>query len=212
MNILIFGGTGTLGTSVAELAEGAGHAVTSTSRTPDFGVLEAANVKFDSVIWAQGQNVNDTVASADRFNEILDANVGFIARNLRLLMEQNLLASQCRLVIISSVWEELSRENKFSYSVSKAALVGLVNSITADFAKMGIICNAVRPGVVDTPMTSGMLNADQIAKIIRQTPTRSLVTSQEVAKVILWLASPDSSGVAGQIFSIDNGWSKIRDI
>ena len=212
MNILIFGGTGTLGRTCADLGKNNGHAITVTARSPNFSKLKETGQKFDAVIWAQGQNINDTAATSDHFDAILEANVGFIVKSLRMLFTNHLLSQNSRLVIISSVWEQISRENKFSYSVSKAALVGLVNSLTADFAKEGIICNAVRPGVVETSMTLGMLTEKQLNKIILQTPTRSLVTPEEVAQVVLWLASPLSSGVAGQIFSVDNGWSHVRDI
>jgi NAD(P)-dependent dehydrogenase (short-subunit alcohol dehydrogenase family) len=72
--------------------------------------------------------------------------------------------------------------------------------------------NAVLPGVVDTPMTRANLDQTQISNIEKQTPTKSLVTSEEVAKAVNWLASAQSSGINGQFIRVDNGWSQIRAI
>jgi NAD(P)-dependent dehydrogenase (short-subunit alcohol dehydrogenase family) len=106
----------------------------------------------------------------------------------------------------------LSRKNKFSYSVSKAALEGLVNSVLADFSGDGLRINAVLPGVIDSPMTRANLSQDQIDNIESQTPSRKLVSSCELSKIIAWLLSNESLGVNGQFINVDNGWSNVRTI
>ena len=123
-----------------------------------------------------------------------------------------MLAKTSRLLIISSVWQRLSRKNKFSYSVSKSAIAGIIKSVTADYGRKGITINAILPGVIKNEMTLKNLSQDQIEKIESTTPLGKLVTPQEVASIASWLLSPDSSGIAGQSITIDNGWSDIRDI
>ena len=116
------------------------------------------------------------------------------------------------MVVLSSVWQSLSRTNKFSYSVSKAAVEGLVNSFIADYSAQGYAMNAVLPGIVDSPMTRANLSENQIKKIENETPSQYLVSASNVAKVVSWLSSPDSAGVNGQFIRVDNGWSHIRAI
>jgi NAD(P)-dependent dehydrogenase (short-subunit alcohol dehydrogenase family) len=132
--------------------------------------------------------------------------------SLRYLIKQNLLATNCSLVVISSVWQQLTRKNKFSYSVSKAALEGLVNPVMADFSGTGLRINSVLPGVVDSKMTRQNLSESQIEKVQMETPTQTLVTTEELARVVAWLVSADSRGVNGQFITVDNGWSHVRSI
>ena len=221
MRVLVFGASGALGSAICREFKEVGHEVVTASRTVGAGDLTVSETgdfelsditNFDACVWAQGSNSNDTVASAKDFNLMMQANVGFIVNSLSKLINRKLLSNKCRIVIVSSVWQEFSRENKFSYTVSKAALEGLVNSVVADYSKEGISINAVLPGVVDTPMTRKNLDAEQVANITNQTPTRNLVSPTNVAKAVSWLASEHSEGVNGQFITIDNGWSKIRAI
>lgn len=211
MKILIFGGTGTIGSACAALATELGHDVAIASSS-DGDHPPVSNKPFDAVVWAQGQNLSDTAVTAEKFDEIMDANVTFILRSFRNLQQGGHLANPSRLVLVSSIWQNLSRENKFSYIVSKSALNGVVHAFTADFARHGIVTNAVLPGVVESPMTSRNLTSTQIANVTSQTPTKSLVSIDALAKIILWLASPDSSGIVGQSITVDNGWSNFREI
>lgn len=211
MRILIFGGTGTIGSACADLATELGHAVTIASRS-EGDHPPVSGKQFDAVVWAQGQNVSDTAVSTEKFAEVMDANVTFIVRSFQNLQQGGNLANPSRLVLVSSIWQNLSRENKFSYIVSKSALNGVVNAFTADFARHGIVTNAVLPGVVESPMTTKNLTPSQIANVTSQTPTKSLVGTDELAKIILWLASPESSGIVGQSITVDNGWSNFREI
>lgn len=221
MRVLVFGANGALGSAICQEFQDNGHEVISASRkvgTADLVVSATGEIEssrwshFDACVWAQGSNSNDTLGNAKEFDAIMQANVGFIVNSLSKLLHDKLLSNKCRLVVVSSIWQELSRENKFSYTVSKAALEGLVNSVVADYSKQGIAINAVLPGVVDTPMTRKNLSPEQIANIANQTPSRNLVSPTNVAKAVSWLASELSEGVNGQFITIDNGWSKIRSI
>ena len=221
MKAIVFGANGYLGKSIVDDLLLKGFDVATTSRdsketdfqTKDgFAQIIDSGLKFDACVWAQGQNVNDTLESATSFEEILDANLIFTVKSLKALLENNLLNDNARMVVISSVWQSLSRTNKFSYSVSKSAVEGLVNSFIADYSPRGYSMNAVLPGVVDTPMTRSNLSSEQIKKIEHETPAGKLVTATNVAKTVSWLASPGSLGVNGQFIRVDNGWSQIRAI
>lgn len=222
MRLLIFGGTGTIGGACAELGRASGHDVVVASRSgkdPGFVIVDQGKLllgqdssPFDAVVWAQGMNVNDTAASAVHFDELMHTNITFIVSTFRDLHSKHLLAKPSRLVLISSIWQNLSRTEKFSYTVSKSAINGLVHSLNADFAHEGIVANAVLPGVIESPMTRKNLTDLQIASVTSQTPTKSLVRVEELAKVILWLCTPESLGVVSQSITVDNGWSSFRGI
>ncbi len=221
MKAIVFGANGFLGKSIVDdlLLKGFDVATTSRdSKETDFqtkvGFAQIINsgMIFDACIWAQGQNANDTLESATSFETIIDANLLFTVNSLKALLENNLLSDHARLVVLSSVWQSLSRTNKFSYSVSKSAIEGLVNSFIADYSSRGYSMNAVLPGVVDTPMTRSILTDEQIKKVEHETPAGKLVLASHVAKAVSWLASPESLGVNGQFIRVDNGWSQIRAI
>jgi 3-oxoacyl-[acyl-carrier protein] reductase len=221
MKVLVFGASGTIGTAISEELSTNGIVVTSVSNKSTstdiqtingFDTLLNLGVQFDGCVWAQGINSNDNLLDSENFQGTLHANVLYIVESMRFLMQHDLLASDSSLVIVSSVWQQLTRKNKFSYSVSKAALEGLVNSVMADFSNTGLRINSVLPGVVDSKMTRENLTESQIRKIEMETPTQTLVTTQELARVVAWLLSGDSRGVNGQFITVDNGWSHVRTI
>jgi NAD(P)-dependent dehydrogenase (short-subunit alcohol dehydrogenase family) len=221
MRVLIFGASGTIGTAISDELSKNGIVVTRASNISTTTDIQTGNgfdsilnlgVRFDACVWAQGINSNDTLLDSDNFQQIINGNLIYIVDSLRYLLKQDLLSVNSSLVIVSSVWQQISRKNKFSYSVSKAALEGLVNSVMADFSAKGIRINSVLPGVIDSKMTRENLSKDQILKIEMETPTQNLVTTQELAKVVAWLVSGDSKGVNGQFINVDNGWSRVRTI
>jgi 2-keto-3-deoxy-L-fuconate dehydrogenase len=102
--------------------------------------------------------------------------------------------------------------NRFVYSATKAAVIGLTKSIAADFASKGIRCNAICPGTVDTPSlhdrlrAAGDYDAAWKAFTARQ-PMGRLGKTTEIAALALYLASDESAFVTGQCHVIDGGWS-----
>jgi len=221
MRVLVFGSSGTIGSEISAELSARGNEIVTVSNASlnadiqskdGFEPLLDLKVKFDGCVWAQGINSNDTLSTSTNFENVLNANLIYVVNSLRFLLANDLLESKSRLVVVSSVWQNITRKKKFSYSVSKAAIEGLVNSVMADFASSGVRINAVLPGVVDSRMTRENLTASQISKIESETPSHSLVTAQELAKVISWLLSEESNGLNGQFLTVDNGWSNVRTL
>ena len=100
--------------------------------------------------------------------------------------------------------------NRFVYGASKAAVVGLTKSVAADFVSQGIRCNCIAPGTVDTPSLGERINAfdDPVearkAFVARQ-PKGRMAQADEIAPIVVFLASDESKFATGQIFSIDGG-------
>jgi 2-keto-3-deoxy-L-fuconate dehydrogenase len=102
--------------------------------------------------------------------------------------------------------------NRFVYGTTKAAVIGLTKSITADYVGKGIRANAICPGTVDTPSLQDRINtaADPTAQrklFISRQPMGRLGTAEEIADLALFLASDESSFITGAEFKIDGGWS-----
>ena len=96
------------------------------------------------------------------------------------------------------------------YGSSKAAVIGLTKSISVDFMKQGIRCNAVCPGTVQSPSLDGRINAfdDPVQArkdFIARQPLGRLGTAEEIAAMVLYLASDESAYTTGQAFVIDGG-------
>ena len=108
--------------------------------------------------------MNDSILdfNPENFDNAIDANCKYIIHAVHRLMSLGLLHNKASICIVSSIWQELSRSNKLSYSVSKAALKGLVLSLVADLAPFGIRINAVLPGPIDNKMTRTNLSPSQL--------------------------------------------------
>jgi 2-keto-3-deoxy-L-fuconate dehydrogenase len=100
--------------------------------------------------------------------------------------------------------------NRFVYGTTKAAVLGLTKSVAADYVTRGIRCNAVCPGTVDTPSLGERINAneDPVAArkaFIARQPMGRLAQAEEIAPVVVFLASDESIFATGQAFTVDGG-------
>lgn len=221
MNTLLFGATGTLGKSISTLLSELGHNVQRVSRNANkdaeislddsfwLDQLSSESNQF-SVVFAQGTNINDNIFDSNGLRSMLESNLLFIVDKISQLLSRNLLRDRSKIVIVSSVWQDFSRPNKLSYSVSKSSIRGLINSLVADLSPKGIRVNAVLPGVIDSPMTRSALTEEGFNRILAETPTNFLATELDVARAVAWLLSEESTGVTGQFIRVDNGWSNVR--
>ena len=100
--------------------------------------------------------------------------------------------------------------NRFIYGTTKAAVIGLTKSVAADYVANGIRCNCVCPGTVDTPSLQDRINAnaDPVAArkaFIARQPMGRLATAEEIAPLVVYLASDESQFVTGQAYAVDGG-------
>lgn len=230
-HLLVFGAGGAIGSSICEMALSKGWKVTGVARSadapvpagvrllaidpllPGFASSELASPDgYTAVCWAQGANATDNVydIDAEAHLSMYNANCLYILITLKALLSGALLAGAARMVIISSIWQNLARQNKLSYCVTKAAVEGIVLSASADIARDGHLINAVLPGAVDTPMTRKNLRSEQIASIAAGTQFDRLTSLQDVASITCYLCSPENTGITGQFIAADLGWSRVR--
>jgi len=226
--LLIFGGTGVLGAAIAAKYEANGYQVTYGVRTisnpanqfqlpltdgpvPDLLKGEL----FDTVIFAQGANNNDSVInhSPDDLNRLFEANVSFISTTAKALMLHNLIKQKAKIVILSSFWEQITRGEKMSYTVTKAAVGGLVRSMAVDLGNAkGVLVNGLLPGVVDSPMARGLLKPEQIENVQWQTPGHKMIIPTDVANAAYLLGCEDNTAISGQSVFVDYGFTVSRSL
>lgn len=228
-NCLVFGGSGAIGSAIVELYNSLNFSVWSTTRSNVSGGNQVVQITgdakadflainklpvMDAIIWAQGVNKNDSVVdiNAENLRDVLEANTVFVATTMNLLVSSGRATSGTRMCVISSIWQEITRKNKLSYGVSKAALGALVKSSAIDLAEKGIFVNAVLPGVLDTPMTNSVLNQQQIIDIKASTGFGRLVTPADIAHVVQFLCSDSNLGISGQSIVVDLGFSNAKQI
>jgi len=113
------------------------------------------------------------------------------------------------IVNCSSLGGLVGLPERAAYHASKHGVIGLTKSAAVEYAPRGIRINAVCPGVIDTPMVSGMLEgqAEAMAEIMKQQPIGRLGRAEEIAAAVLWLCSPAASLVLGVALPVDGGYT-----
>jgi 2-keto-3-deoxy-L-fuconate dehydrogenase len=143
----------------------------------------------------------------------IDLNLTSMYRTIRAVLPGMLARGRGSIVNMSSVASSVKgAPNRCVYGTSKAAVIGLTKSVAADFVGKGIRCNAVCPGTVQTPSlderiaAQGDVEQARAAFIARQ-PIGRIGTPEEIAALVVHLASDESSYTTGAIHVIDGGWS-----
>lgn len=141
----------------------------------------------------------------------LELNFKAQARTIRAVLPGMIARGDGAIINMSSVASSVTGvPNRFAYTASKAAVIGLTKSVAADFVGQGIRCNAIAPGTVDSPSlqerlrATGDYEAARAAFEARQ-PVGRLGTPQEIADLAVYLAG--ASYTTGQVYAIDGGWT-----
>lgn len=232
--LLLFGASGQIGQAIKQEFAVKGWDILSITRdqkiaeaSPDniywdvlqdsqCGLPESLKMqkRFDAVCWAQGMNLSDDIYkfNVDTHRDLYESNVVYILSSLSELVKHGVLNDCARLTVISSIWQESTKPNKLSYSITKAALRGLVLSLAADMAADGYLINGVLPGVLDTPMTRENLTEAQMSSVKKATHFDRLPTLEDVARTVFFLSSKENTGLTGQFIKVDLGFSDVRNI
>ena len=114
-----------------------------------------------------------------------------------------------RIVNVTSIWGKISRTHRASYSASKFAVDGMTLALAAEYSAHGVLANCVAPGFIDTDLTRRVLGESGIQALIPSIPTARLGQAEEIARVILWLASEENTYLTGQNIAVDGGFSRV---
>jgi 2-keto-3-deoxy-L-fuconate dehydrogenase len=142
-----------------------------------------------------------------------DLNVKAQYRLTKALLPEMLKAGGASIVNMSSVVSSIvGAKDRFAYTASKAAVIGMTKSIATDYATQGIRCNAICPGAVESPSLEERLHAqgdykEARAGFIARQPMGRIGLPEEIAALAVYLASDESAYMTGQAIAIDGGWS-----
>lgn len=137
---------------------------------------------------------------------LLDVNLTGVFRMTRAVLRQMLKQGRGVIVNISSVASLVGIPWGPAYAASKGGLDALTRALAIDYAKDGIRCNVVNPGLINTPMAAPLMaNPEMLQPIMAHYAIRRPGTSEEVAGMVLYLASDEASWVTGGTFTIDGG-------
>ena len=158
---------------------------------------------------------NGTVleASDEDWEFAFDLNVRSMLRTVRAALPGMLERGSGSIINMSSACSSvIGAPNRFVYGTTKAAVLGLTKSVAIDYITKGIRCNAICPGTVESPSlhdrmhATGDYEAAMKAFIARQ-PMGRIAKAEEIAALVVYLASDESAFTTGQAHIIDGGWS-----
>lgn len=138
------------------------------------------------------------------FEQVIDTNLVGTFNVTKNVVPYMMKARSGRIINISSVVGISGNAGQTNYSASKAGIIGFTKSLAKEIASRNILVNAVAPGFIETNMTD-VLKDDVKQEIAKNIPLKRMGTAQDVANVVKFLASGDSSYITGQVINVDGG-------
>jgi 2-keto-3-deoxy-L-fuconate dehydrogenase len=156
-----------------------------------------------------------TMNDDEEWHHVFDVNVVGIARVMRAALPYLRKSTRASIVNTCSVVATLGVPNRALYAASKGAVAALTLAMSADYVGEGIRVNAVLPATTDTPWVARLLSAaadaeEAAANLNARQPMGRLVSADEVAHAISYLASPSSGSSTGTLLVVDGGMTGIR--
>lgn len=226
-SVLVTGGNRGIGRAVVERLLAQGHRVASIARTgePAPGALgitadvteaeqfEAAVVRVEQeqgpveVLVANAGITRDTLLmrmSDEDWSQVLEVNLSATFRAIRRVSRGMVRARFGRIIVTGSVVGLYGSAGQANYAATKAALVGLVRSVTRELGSRGITANVVAPGFITTDMTAG-LTEEVRDRYLQTIPAHRFGTPQEVAAAVAFLAGEGAGYISGAVIPVDGG-------
>ena len=158
---------------------------------------------------------NGTILEAqdEDWDFAFDLNLRSMLRTIRASLPGMLERGSGSIINMSSACSSIiGAPNRFIYGTTKAAVLGLTKSVAIDYITQGIRCNAICPGTVDSPSLHNRLHAtgdyDAAMKaFVARQPMGRIAQAEEIAALVIYLASDESAFTTGQGHVIDGGWS-----
>ena len=138
------------------------------------------------------------------FDQVIDTNLKgafLFTKNVSKIM---LKQRSGKIINISSVVGVRGNAGQVNYCASKAGLIGMTKSVAKELASRGITCNAVAPGFIETDMTAKLPEA-VVDEMLKTIPMKSMGQGEDVANLLIFLASENARYITGQVICVDGG-------
>jgi NAD(P)-dependent dehydrogenase (short-subunit alcohol dehydrogenase family) len=184
------------------------HVLDVVRRTLDsFGKIDI--LVNNAGIGAFGQRLHETDDAS--WANVLDINLTGVFRMTRAVVPQMVKQGRGAIVNISSIASLVGLSGLAAYTASKGALDALTRALAIEYAEEGVRCNVVNPGLIDTPMAAPLMaNPEMLTPILAQYAIRRPGTPEEVANMVVYLASDEAAWVTGATFPIDGGMTVFK--
>jgi len=171
-----------------------------------FDDIKDINLSIDILVNNAGimQDATLQTVTPELIKKIYDVNVFGTMYTSQLAMKSMIKKRKGSIINLSSIIGTNGNSGQTVYSSSKSAIIGFTKSLSKELAPLNIRVNAVAPGFIDTDMTKNM-DPKYHDKNIKSIGMKRIGTAEDVAKVILFLASDMSDYVTGQIIGVDGG-------
>jgi len=156
-------------------------------------------------------------ATDEEWDFAFDLNVRSMLRTIRAALPGMVERGTGSIINMSSACSSvIGAPNRFIYGTTKAAVVGMTKSVAVDFIKDGIRCNCICPGTVESPSWHDRVKAlgeelgsyeDALKQFVSRQPMGRVATAEEIANLVVYLASDESGFTTGHPHIIDGGWS-----
>lgn len=138
------------------------------------------------------------------WDEVIHVDLDGVFYTTQLVVQDMLGAGWGRIINISSIVGQTGNFGQTNYAAAKGAVIAFTESLARELARKGITVNAVAPGFIETDMVSAMPEAS-LNQVRAMTPMGRLGKPEEIAEAVVFLASPRSSYVTGQVLAVNGG-------